>query len=67
MFENALYGYESFLTFTGSAGSTSPSRRVAMHSLCMPISADELLTSIRSAKSASLHLDHGELLTSFNG
>ena len=53
MFESALFGSESFLTF-GSAQSTSPSRRVAMHSLCMPISAEELLHSIRVAKSIQL-------------
>jgi hypothetical protein len=58
MFETALFGSESFLTF-GGTGSTSPSRRVAMHSLCMPISAEELLHSIRMARSVSLQLEAG--------
>lgn len=57
MFESALFGSESFLTF-GSLGSTSPSRRVAMQSLCMPVSADELLHSIRMAKSMHLEPEH---------
>jgi hypothetical protein len=51
MFESALYGNESFLTLSNS--STSPCRRVAMQSLCLPVSAEELLNSIRMAKSLS--------------
>lgn len=47
MFETALYGNDSFLTLSNSSTSTSPVRRVAMQSLCLPVSAEELLNSIR--------------------
>ena len=62
MFETALFGSESFLTFGTGPGSTSPSRRVAMHSLCMPISANELLHSIRAARSVNLAVESGQYI-----
>lgn len=53
MFESNLYGSESYLTFNSISNSSSPCRRVAMQSLCLPVSAEELLTSIRYAMSST--------------
>ncbi|CAL8130714.1 unnamed protein product [Orchesella dallaii] len=53
MFESNLYGSESYLTFNTISNSSSPCRRVAMQSLCLPVSAEELLTSIRYAMSST--------------
>jgi len=49
LFESALFGSDSLQTLPNSASAgTSPCRRVAMNSLCMPVSAEELLSSIRN-------------------
>ncbi|ODM97787.1 TBC1 domain family member 23 [Orchesella cincta] len=53
MFESNLYGSESYLTINTISNSSSPCRRVAMQSLCLPVSAEELLTSIRYAMSSN--------------
>jgi hypothetical protein len=45
LFESALFGSDSLQTF--SVSTASPCRRAAMNSLCMPVSAEELLNSIR--------------------